>query len=66
MSRAVQAPVGTFNMRYFVCGLEQWRPTPDGQPGPIFFYAGNVRASGPPPLASPISPAEPYRPRAGG
>ena len=38
-----QAPVGTFSLRYFVCGLEQWQATPDGQPGPVFFYAGNVR-----------------------
>ena len=40
---AAQAPVGRFSLRYFVCGLEQWQATPDGQPGPIFFYAGNVR-----------------------
>ena len=39
----MQAPVGTFSLRYFVCGLEQWQATPDGQPGPVFFYAGNVR-----------------------
>ena len=42
--RAAQASVGTFSLRYVVCGLEQWRATPDGQPGPIFFYAGNVRS----------------------
>jgi hypothetical protein len=43
LTRLSQAPVGTFSLRYFMCGLEQWQATPDGQPGPVFFYAGNVR-----------------------
>jgi hypothetical protein len=37
---AAQAAVGTFKLRYFVCGLEQWQATP----GPLFFYTGNVRS----------------------
>ncbi len=31
---------GTFSLRYFLCDAH-WRATPDGAPGPVFFYAGN-------------------------
>lgn len=35
--------MSTFPLRYFLCST-YWRKTPDGSPGPILFYAGNVRA----------------------
>ncbi|CAM9276526.1 unnamed protein product [Phaeothamnion confervicola] len=33
--------VTTFSQRWLLCGVDNWRRRATGQPGPIFFYAGN-------------------------